>query len=143
MSLYKLIFLFINLQSLHAFIPPSTKSHKSQIHQQKNNPIINSKPNESWYVKTETFKKPYPQVKPYLESHRTWIQKLRQEGYCITSGYRVDGEGRPGGGGLMIFSARDYESARELVLEDPLVKNDCVDWVLNGWISEVGDIRLC
>ena len=97
-----------------------------------------------WFVKTETFCKPFPVVKPHLEAHREWVAGLRDGGYPhpITSGYRVDAESKPGGGGLMILAAPDHASALELVLQDPLVANDCVDWQLNGWVSEVGGITL-
>ena len=60
----------------------------------------------------------------------------------ITSGYRVDENDRPGGGGLMLFAASDYGAALTLVKQDPLVANGCVDWQLNRWIPEVGDISL-
>ena len=98
-----------------------------------------------WYVKTETFVKgkPFPQIRPHLEAHKRWVADLRAEGTVqITSGYRVDSEDRPGGGGLMLFAARDYEEAEALVLQDPLIANGCVDWRLHRWIAEVGDIKL-
>ena len=99
--------------------------------------------NESWFCKTEQFKRPFPEVKPRLEAHKEWVTKLRTEqGMCITSGYGVDAAGRPGGGGLMFLAAPSYEAALEVVLQDPLVANDCVDWELNGWIGQVGDIQL-
>ena len=99
--------------------------------------------NESWFCKTEQFKRPFPEVKPHLEAHKEWVTKLRTEqGMCITSGYRVDAAGRPGGGGLMFLAAQSYEAALEVVLQDPLVANDCVDWELNGWIGQVGDIQM-
>jgi len=97
---------------------------------------------ESWFCKTETFKKPFPHVKVHLEAHKEWVMDLRRQGYCITSGYRVDSKGRPGGGGLMFLAAKDYEEAHKLVLQDPLVANDCVDWQLNGWIGQVGEIQM-
>lgn len=97
---------------------------------------------ESWFVKTEQFCKPFPVVKPHLEAHRSWVAKLRSEGQCITSGYRVDSEGKPGGGGLMFFTAKGHKEAVELVLQDPLVSSECVDWELNGWIPEVGNIEV-
>ena len=105
---------------------------------------IRSLPNEdeSWFVKTEQFYKPFPEVKPHLEAHREWVARLRADGYCITSGYRVDGEGKPGGGGLMFFAAKNYDEAEALVRTDPLIANKCVDWKLNGWIAEVGDVQL-
>ena len=94
-----------------------------------------------WFVKTEVFCKPFPEVKPHLEAHREWVQKLRESNpHTIVSGYRVDENDRPGGGGLMIFAAKDYESAEKLVRNDPLVANECVDWQLNKWVAETGDI---
>eukprot|EP00970_Alexandrium_tamarense_P008753 scaffold1693_cov263-Alexandrium_tamarense.AAC.7 len=99
-----------------------------------------------WFVKTETFSKPFPQVKSYLEAHREWVRCLREknegEQQTIVSGYRVDANDRPGGGGLLIFAAESYEAAEKIVREDPLVKNECVDWQLNKWIAETGDISL-
>ena len=98
---------------------------------------------ERWFVKTEQFCKPFPEVKPFLEAHRTWVKQLREGGAVITSGYRVDKHGKPGGGGMMFFAAQDYEAAEALVRQDPLVANDCVDWRLNGWIAEVGEVEVC
>ena len=99
-----------------------------------------------WFVKTEKFCKPYPQVKPHLEAHREWVSSLRDSKnsaqQVIASGYRVDENDKPGGGGLMIFAAKDYSAAEELVMNDPLIENECVDWRLNRWIPETGDITL-
>eukprot|EP00558_Chaetoceros_sp_UNC1202_P007496 CAMPEP_0197234808 /NCGR_PEP_ID=MMETSP1429-20130617/2457_1 /TAXON_ID=49237 /ORGANISM="Chaetoceros sp., Strain UNC1202" /LENGTH=226 /DNA_ID=CAMNT_0042693299 /DNA_START=15 /DNA_END=695 /DNA_ORIENTATION=- len=97
---------------------------------------------EGWYCKTETFKKTFPFVKPHLEAHKSWVHDLRRQGVCITSGYRVDADGKPGGGGLMFLAAGSYVEALEVVLQDPLVANDCVDWELNGWIGQVGDVQM-
>ena len=97
-----------------------------------------------WFVKTETFKKSltFPQIRPHLEAHKEWVAELRAEGVSITSGYRVDENGKPGGGGLMLFAAEDYAAAEKLVRCDPLIANECVDWQLNQWIADVGDIQL-
>lgn len=97
-----------------------------------------------WFVKTETFKQAlsFPQIRPHLEAHKTWVAGLRAEGQCITSGYRVDADGAPGGGGLMLFAAEDYAAAEEIVQCDPLVANGCVDWQLNQWVADVGDVAL-
>ncbi|KAL3903046.1 MAG: hypothetical protein SGILL_010596 [Bacillariaceae sp.] len=100
------------------------------------------KSDESWFCKTEQFKRPFPEVKPYLEDHKIWVEKLRKEGHCITSGYRVDAEGKPGGGGLMFLAAKCYPDALKIVEQDPLVANDCVNWELNGWIGQVGDVQM-
>ncbi|KAL3794947.1 hypothetical protein HJC23_004324 [Cyclotella cryptica] len=96
-----------------------------------------------WFVKTETFSKPYPEVKRHLEAHREWVRLLRQNKTIeIASGYRVDENDKPGGGGLMIFAAENYAEAEKIVLTDPLVSNDCVHWQLNRWIPETGDINI-
>ena len=42
----------------------------------------------------------------------------------------------------MFLAARSYAEARKLVLQDPLGKNSCVDWQLNGWIGQVGDVQM-
>jgi uncharacterized protein YciI len=93
-------------------------------------------------VRTEQFCQPFPVVKPHLEAHRQWVTAQREAGYPVTSGYRVDAEGRPGGGGLMLFRAASHEAAVAFVAEDPLVANRCVDYQVNRWIAEVGDIEL-
>jgi ribosomal protein S18 acetylase RimI-like enzyme/uncharacterized protein YciI len=103
-------------------------------------------PGESWFCKTETFKPslPFPKIKPHLDAHTKWVEDLRAAGEtCIVSGYRVDSEGKPGGGGLMFLAAKSYEEAYELVANnDPLIVNGCVDWELNGWKSQAGGITV-
>ena len=42
----------------------------------------------------------------------------------------------------MIFAAKDYAAAEKFVRNDPLIINDCVDWQLNKWIAETGDINV-
>lgn len=87
-------------------------------------------------------------MKPHLEAHREWVRSLRQESadannpHSVVSGYRVDENDRPGGGGLMIFAAESYDAALAFVKKDPLIANECVDWQLNKWIAETGDINI-
>ena len=112
--------------------------------------VLNSAPDGMyWFVKTEQFCKPFPEVKLHLEAHRAWVRSLReqannteQHSVSIVSGYRVDENDKPGGGGLMIFAAKDYKAAEEFVRNDPLIINECVDWQLNKWIAETGNIRI-
>ena len=129
---------------------PSPKQSSHGTHQQRGATIAQYAVPEGlhWFVKTEQFCKPFPEVKPHLEAHREWVRSLRatdnttQQQTTIVSGYRVDENDRPGGGGLMIFAAKDYTSAKEFVMNDPLVANGCVDWQLNKWIAETGDISI-
>ena len=94
----------------------------------------------AWFIKTETFRGSSAEATPHLAAHRTWVRELRSRGVRISSGYLVDGEGRPGGGGLLLLEAADHASAEALIRQDPMVRSGCVDGKLQGWISAVGDL---
>lgn len=98
----------------------------------------------SWFVKTEKFVpgKPFPEIKPALDAHKRWVAALRKDGMAITSGYRVDEDGKPGGGGLMLFAATNHQAAEAFVLDDPLIKAECVEYEVNGFICDVGEVDL-
>ena len=61
-----------------------------------------------WFVKSERFLRPYAELKPHLAAHRAWVEQLRAEGVRISSGYLVDAEGQPGGGGLLLISTTSF-----------------------------------
>ena len=94
----------------------------------------------AWFIKTETFRRSSAEAAPHLAAHLNWVRELRSRGVRISSGYLVDGEGRPGGGGLLLLEATDHASAEALIRQDPMVRSGCVDWKLQGWISAVGDL---
>ncbi|MBM5795248.1 MAG: hypothetical protein FJ049_03865 [Cyanobacteria bacterium M_surface_7_m2_037] len=95
-----------------------------------------------WFVKQETFLRPYSAMKPHLEAHRRWVEQLRGEGVVISSGYLVDSAGQPGGGGLLLLEAADYAAAEALVRRDPMVLSGGVDWRLEQWRPVVGDLAV-
>ena len=39
-----------------------------------------------WFVKQETFLRPYAAMKPHLAAHRLWVEELRAQGVVISSG---------------------------------------------------------
>jgi len=86
-----------------------------------------------WFIKQETFLRPYSAMQPHLAAHRAWVAELRAAGVVISSGYLVDGQGQPGGGGLLVLQAADHA--------DPMVCSGGVDWTLHGWISAVGELE--
>lgn len=94
----------------------------------------------AWFIKTETFKLPHRELLPHLQAHHRWVEQLRREGVEISSGYLVDDQGRPGGGGLLLLQAEDHAAAEALVREDPMVLSGGVDWRLQGWKPAVGDL---
>jgi uncharacterized protein YciI len=71
------------------------------------------------------------------------VRQLRERGVVISSGYLVDGEGRPGGGGLLLLEAASYGEAEGLVRLDPMVCSGGVDWRLEQWQPSVGDLAVC
>ena len=93
-----------------------------------------------WFVKAERFRRPYVDMKSHLDDHRRWVERLRSEGHMLTSGYLVDGDGLPGGGGLLLFQARAYSEAQELIQQDPMVLSGGVEWTLQQWRPAVGDL---
>jgi uncharacterized protein YciI len=94
----------------------------------------------AWYIKTEAFRLPHDAVIPHLQEHHRWVERLRREGRRVSSGYLVDDQGRPGGGGLLLLEAENYAAAEALVREDPMVRSGGVDWRLQGWKPAVGDL---
>ena len=79
-------------------------------------------------------------MKPHLEAHRRWVEQLRGQGQVLSSGYLVDGEGRPGGGGLLLLQAGDYSEAEALIQQDPMLLSGGVEWTLQQWRPAVGDL---
>lgn len=95
-----------------------------------------------WFIKHETFRRPYAEMRPHLAAHRAWVAELRERGVRISSGYLVDGEERPGGGGHLLLEAADHAAAETLIREDPVVASGLVEWSLHRWISAVGDLEV-
>ena len=93
-----------------------------------------------WFIKTERFLRPYAQMKHHLDAHRRWVEQRRAEGLVLSSGYLVDGEGQPGGGGLLLLQASDYRKAEALIQRDPMVLSGGVEWTLQEWRPAVGDL---
>ena len=60
--------------------------------------------------------------------------------WCSSSGYLVDGEGQPGGGGLLLLQAADYREAEALIQQDQMLLSGGVEWTLQEWRPAVGDL---
>ncbi|MFN9646757.1 MAG: YciI family protein [bacterium] len=95
-----------------------------------------------WFIKTERFRVAPAEAQPHLAAHRTWVAELRERGVRISSGYLVDGEGQPGGGGLLLLEAEDFASADALIRQDPMVRSGMVHWSLHQWIGAVGQLEV-
>ena len=92
-----------------------------------------------FFVKTEIIKKEYL-INIYLKrklinDHNYCIKKLKKEGINIKSGFLVDELNRPGDGGLLILEMNNYRNALKIIKNDPMIKNDLVEWKLNEWVD--------
>ena len=98
----------------------------------------------AWFVKTETFtvvaaSLAVEQRRPTLEAHCRWVSDEAAAGRRLRSGYLVDGDRRPGGGGLLMFEASSYADAVAWVQNDPMIIAGLVDWQVQEWIPVSGD----
>ena len=92
------------------------------------------------FIKTETFNKKALKLsnrerKYFLLLHKEWVKNISKSGQYIHSGYLINENKIPGGGGLLIFEANNYSSAKNIILNDPMIKNKLVIWDLKEWIS--------
>ena len=92
-----------------------------------------------FFVKTEIIKKEYLLNKELkrkiITDHNNWVRKLKKEGVNIKSGFLIDELKRPGYGGLLILEMNNYKNALEIIKNDPMIKNDLVEWKLNEWVD--------
>ena len=91
------------------------------------------------FIKTELIKKEYLVKKDIrkqiINDHHKWIEDLKKKGINIKSGFLVNGFKKPGAGGLLIIEIETYKDALEIIKNDPMIKNNIVEWQLNEWIE--------
>ena len=94
-----------------------------------------------FFIKTEIIKKEYlinhDLKQKIINKHTDWVKKLKKEGINIKSGFLVDELKKPGAGGLLIIEMNNYKSALKIIKNDPMIKNDLVEWKLNEWIDSI------
>ena len=92
-----------------------------------------------FFIKTEIIKKEYlinhDLKQKIINEHIDWIKKLKKEGINIKSGFLIDELKMPGAGGLLILEINNYENALKIIRDDPMIKNDLVEWKLNEWVD--------
>ena len=91
------------------------------------------------FIKTELIKKKYliqkDITKKVINEHIQWIENLKRKGVNIKSGFLVDELKQPGDGGLLIIDIETYHDALKIIKDDPMIKNNVVEWKLNEWID--------
>ena len=91
------------------------------------------------FIKTEIIKKEYIIQKDFrkkvINEHIQWIENLKRKGINIKSGFLVNELKQPGDGGLLILDIETYQEALKIIKNDPMIKNNIVEWKLNEWID--------
>ena len=91
------------------------------------------------FIKTEIIKKEYliqkDIRKKVINEHIQWIENLKRKGINIKSGFLVNELKQPGDGGFLILDIETYQDALEIIKQDPMIKNNIVEWKLNEWID--------
>lgn len=64
----------------------------------------------------------------YVPAHKDYVRRLIAQGHKARSGYWKEL-----GGGMLIFEADSLEQARQIVAQDPLIINKCVNYELHEW----------
>jgi len=94
-----------------------------------------------YFVKTETIKKLYLNEVDFksktIKEHKLWVKNLIDQGFNIKSGFLVDKDQVPGAGGFLIIECKSFEEAQKIIQDDPMIKNNIVNWKLNEWINVV------
>ena len=94
-----------------------------------------------YFVKTETIKKHYLNEIDFksktIKEHKLWVKNLIDQGFNIKSGFLVDKDQVPGAGGFLIIECKSFEEAEKIIQDDPMIKNNIVNWKLNEWINIV------
>ena len=91
------------------------------------------------FIKTEIIKKEYLTQnnlrKTIISEHINWIKELNKKGIDIKSGFLVNELKQPGAGGLLILKIDTYKDALGIIKNDPMIKNNIVEWELSEWID--------
>ena len=92
-----------------------------------------------FFVKTEYIKNKYLSNlnlrKTIIKEHISWVKRLKDEGVNISSGFLIDYQKNPGGGGLLMIECENYFEAEKIIKSDPMILNNIVDWKLYEWID--------
>ena len=100
-----------------------------------------------WFIKTETFTAGFRALDgaeraARLQALRAWVSSQSAAEHPMASGFLVDAQRRPGGGGLLAFQASSYGEALALIRHDPLIAGGWVDWQLHEWVPAWGDLAV-
>ncbi len=64
----------------------------------------------------------------YVPAHKDYVRQLIAKGHNAKTGYWGEF-----GGGMLLFEASSLKEAKEIVANDPLIQNHCVQYELHEW----------
>lgn len=83
-----------------------------------------------WFVKIERGIVDKSTFDQFVPAHQTFVQELNEQGHQATTGYW-----RESRGGMLIFQAGSRTEAEQIIAEDPLIANGCVEYELHEWVQ--------
>ena len=81
-----------------------------------------------WFVKIEEGIVDKTTFDRHVPAHKAYVRDLITKGHKARTGYWAEL-----GGGMLLFEASSMEEAEEIVAQDPLIKNGCVQYQLHEW----------
>lgn len=81
-----------------------------------------------WFVKIERGIVDKSTFDQYIPAHKAYVQDLIAKGHQAKTGYWAER-----GGGMLLFKADSWDEAKALIAQDPLLKNNCVEYKLHQW----------
>jgi uncharacterized protein YciI len=84
----------------------------------------------AWFVKIERGIVDKATFDQSIPAHKAYVQHLKAKGHQATTGYWKDTRG-----GMLLFQAASWSEAQELIEQDPLIVNRCVEYELHEWVQ--------
>tara|TARA_Y100001968_G_C19375111_1_gene727197 strand:+ start:492 stop:788 length:297 start_codon:yes stop_codon:yes gene_type:complete len=95
----------------------------------------------SIYLKKEKLKLNVKKLNKYLiKEHIDWVEKLNLSGIYASTGYLIDKNYLPGGGGILILKANNYQEAKKIIEDDPIILSGEVEWEIYEWTLIAGNL---
>ena len=67
-----------------------------------------------------------------LEEHKAYLEKYIDEGKIYAKGPFTDHSG-----GLIIYKVKSFEEAKELIENDPVIRDNSREYILKEWKSNI------
>jgi uncharacterized protein YciI len=83
-----------------------------------------------WFVKIERGVVDKATFDQFVPAHKAFVKQLNTSGHQATTGYW-----RNSRGGMLLFQAASQSEAEQIIAQDPLITNGCVEYELHEWIQ--------